>query len=251
MERLPGEIESAVLSFAEEKQSTSGQHPEIDDLVAYHEGRLDGGARETLREHLALCRECSAVLLDLADFHHLEPASEDHRLSEADEEALKGVLKERLREAAEPPAKIVPFEPRRLRTSWKLLAHAAVLLLALGGFWTLTSRPGSDVDVLYLRPDSARGSVAETFQVADWAKSYLLVLGSIRLEEATRFHLEILDDGGKIVVRGADLHKDRDGTLNFRVPRRRLAAGTYEIRLLGDGSDEPLETYRLEIEVSE
>lgn len=40
-------------------------HPSAEQLVAYRAG----ADREAVRDHLALCRECAAIILDLAGRH--------------------------------------------------------------------------------------------------------------------------------------------------------------------------------------
>lgn len=47
-------------------------HPSAERLVAYRAGELGDADREAVRDHLALCRECAAIVLDLAGRHRDE-----------------------------------------------------------------------------------------------------------------------------------------------------------------------------------
>jgi hypothetical protein len=90
----------------------SGQgHPAVEELVAYHQDELAGEARELLQDHLALCKDCARLLLDLEGFADLEPPSESHRLLDADVEEAKAALKARLRAESSSPARLLRFPP--------------------------------------------------------------------------------------------------------------------------------------------
>jgi hypothetical protein len=53
----------------QERRELGGDHPEAEQLAAYHGGRLSEPEEERVREHLALCAPCTRQLLDLAAFH--------------------------------------------------------------------------------------------------------------------------------------------------------------------------------------
>jgi hypothetical protein len=86
-------------------------HPAVEELVAYHQDGLAEEARERLQDHLALCKECARLLLDLEGFADLEPPSEAHRLSDGDVEEAKASLRVRIRGDAALPARLLRFHP--------------------------------------------------------------------------------------------------------------------------------------------
>lgn len=57
----------------ERERQALKHHATPEHLVAYRAGELAEAAQERLRDHLAVCRDCAALLLDLADFGNLEP----------------------------------------------------------------------------------------------------------------------------------------------------------------------------------
>jgi|HubBroStandDraft_3_1064219.scaffolds.fasta_scaffold02674_2 hypothetical protein len=65
----------AIQALAEQDRRELGSHLDADQLVAYHERRLAEAEAEHVRDHLALCGECAALLLDLASFSAPEPAA--------------------------------------------------------------------------------------------------------------------------------------------------------------------------------
>lgn len=48
------------------EKTPAGEHPSAERLVAYRAGELTAAEQEAMRDHLALCRECTDILLDLA-----------------------------------------------------------------------------------------------------------------------------------------------------------------------------------------
>jgi hypothetical protein len=54
------------------------EHPSPETLVAYEERRLPGVEREHLRDHLALCTDCAALLLDLIALSETDTPAEAH-----------------------------------------------------------------------------------------------------------------------------------------------------------------------------
>src|SRR5262245_32826330 len=78
-DRMEGEGEEsfrdALRSYAEEERREQGGHPSIPELAAYRERRLPEAEQERIADHLALCRECRRLVLELGDFE--DPLSEE------------------------------------------------------------------------------------------------------------------------------------------------------------------------------
>lgn len=258
MDQFPEAIESAVRSFAEQERSSGSGHPEVDELVAYHAGELADQACEPLRNHLATCRECTRLLVDLASFPKLKPPTKADRISEAEVKAQKAALKIRLEEEGlrkPTSAGILAFR-RPARASipaayWTAMAALLVVAVGLGVWGWIRPVPGADTELFLLFPESERdaGEEIRTFEIPVWADYYLLVLGSARTDRHSAFRAEIVDSQGRLVLRDDALHRSYDGTVKWRLGRDRLAAGSYEIRLfgLGAGPPEPLGSYAFRI----
>ncbi len=256
MERLPENVASAVRSFAEERRRP--EHPAADELVAYHEKRLSDEDHGAIREHLALCGECTRLLLDLASFGDLRPPAESDSLDDHDLATLKTALDSRLAEeelAAEgetsaKPGEVVPFtRPVRYAVPplyWAALA--ALLLVTVGLGLREVGRPvpgGGTPELFHLYPEASRSASGQTFRIPPWADSYVLVLGSVSSASHTAVRMEVRDAEGRLVVDVESLPRSGDGTFKRSLPRGRLPEGTWEIRLFGLGSEppEPLESY--------
>ncbi len=126
-------------------------------LSAYLDGDLDAPDREAVERHLAVCRECSAVLEDLGRVTRAAGALEDREPATDLWPGIAGRLESRPR--------IVPIDAARLRAHRRFsftmpqLAAAAIALIVLSAaaVWWGSPRPG---DVALDRP--AVGSAPET-----------------------------------------------------------------------------------------
>ncbi len=115
-------------------KSLSSQHLSSEDICAYHAG--DKSAREEARiqDHLAECRECAALLLDLSAF------SEQARQSETGEDVYAAWNEFKRAAGMSMPPRVVDFESNRRRKMSPLtvgLAIAASLIFVVlaGGIW--------------------------------------------------------------------------------------------------------------------
>ncbi len=74
-------VERAARELAGETEGAVSDHPEIDELVDYQEGRLDADDAQRVRRHLETCRECAREVRELESFDQavdadLEPSPE-------------------------------------------------------------------------------------------------------------------------------------------------------------------------------
>ena len=58
---------AAVKLLAGSAESRLDAHPSPEELAAYHQGQMDETSARRLQGHLELCRECTGLLLDLAE----------------------------------------------------------------------------------------------------------------------------------------------------------------------------------------
>ena len=140
-----------------ERRTLQG-HPDVDELLAYAEGRLTGEPAERLRDHLAICRECADFFLNLSAFEKALAVEDARTASNPRAEAAWWEFQSRLKEEEQivppsPPAEVTPFRrevrPAASRPFWHgraMRLAAAVLVAAVGlGIWNLWSRPGAGV----------------------------------------------------------------------------------------------------------
>ena len=130
-------------------------------LSAYLDGDLDAPERRAVERHLAVCRECAAVLDDLDRLARAAGELEDREPATDLWPAIAGRLK------ARPQGRIVPIDAARTRARRRFsftmpqLAAAAIALIVLSAaaVWWGSPRPG---DVALDRSVPAAGRSPET-----------------------------------------------------------------------------------------
>jgi len=143
---------AAALRFLTDRERRLlADHPAPLELAAYHAGEMSPEAEARLREHLALCRDCSDLLLDLAGVKKLTPPPGVPELTdeevEEDWQAVRAKLGEGTTKEPAKVAEVVPIRPAALRPVdlegkllfWKRLAAAAIISMAGLSFWLLAS----------------------------------------------------------------------------------------------------------------
>ncbi len=134
-------LDAALRHLAEQQRRSLTSHPTPQELAAYHAGELPSEAEARILDHLAICRECSDLLLDLSGFADLKPPEGVPELTDEQVEQDWQALRSRMRvgegktEKKERTAEVVPIRPagpmpRPERSYW--LPIAASLLAVLG-----------------------------------------------------------------------------------------------------------------------
>ncbi|MFL6199854.1 MAG: anti-sigma factor family protein [Thermoanaerobaculia bacterium] len=135
-------LDAALRHLAEQQRRSLTSHPTPQELAAYHAGELPSEAEARILDHLAVCRECSDLLLDLSGFADLKPPAGVPDLTDEQVEEDWQALRARMRKEAplpSPPrtAEVVPIRPagpsaKPERTYPVWLPVAASLLAVLG-----------------------------------------------------------------------------------------------------------------------
>lgn len=134
-------LDAALRHYLEQQRQSLTSHPTPQELAAYHAGELPPEAEAQILEHLAICRECSDLLLDLSGFADLKPPQGVSELTDEQVEEDWQKLRSRMREGKgkkERTAEVVPIRPpapppapvRWTSSPW--LPVAASLLAVLG-----------------------------------------------------------------------------------------------------------------------
>jgi hypothetical protein len=217
------------------------EHPSPEELSAYQANERPE-ADQRIQDHLAVCRHCTELLLDLEELLEPPPAVAEPA---ADFEAAADWR--RLREGTAPVAR--KPEPFQLKTSeqqdYRLVrslqmyrALAAVLGLAVVGLSLYAVRPHDSPEVFPAAESIAFGTT-RGFDNAETLRVHLpFSLGFYTASEYPRYRIEIVDRTG-------NPRYSRDTALSEgSIPLHRdfLPPGDYGVRLSGlkDGKFEPV-----------
>lgn len=263
-------LTDALRRLAEQKRRSLTNHPTPQELASYHAGELPPEAEARLREHLALCRECSDLLLDLAGFADLKPPEGVPELTddevEQDWQALRARMGEEPAEEKK-PAEVVPIRPvgvpkgERDYPLWKPIA-ASLLIGVLGVSYGVHERmqraenqqepdsgdvqnSGAYVPEVFDLDSTVRGGKpGESSRMSSQRGGLFFVAP---LEERPSYRVEIRQ--GDRVVWQTRISGPVD-SIPVNINRGFLKPGSYEIRLLGgeSGRETPQVEYDLEVE---
>jgi hypothetical protein len=267
-------LDEALRDLAARARRDLGSHPTPEQLAAYHAGELREDEVDRIQEHLALCHECSELLLDLADFEDPGPPTEVPGLTDADVDAAWQDLKARMagQSAPErptmpaeiaastklaepvpkpPPENVVALERRDpLGPSWKVgYGLAAMLALAVVGLSVWAGSLYRQVEGLR-RPQIATAPVAldpegsgtrsggEAPPSAQRPLSLTLYLD--RVPDAPRYQVEILavaDLAQPLWKSDATETPPEDDFLSVTIPGSFLKPGSYLVRVRNIGGE--------------
>lgn len=230
-------------------------HPDPERLGAYHAGELSPEEEGRIQDHLALCRECAALLLDLDGLA-------DPGFGAGADLSGKEAVWQRLRKETAPRARVVPL----LRTvpaspRWLQALAASLLIATLGlSLWVASLRrtvaelsaPQENAPVLDLYSGTARGegSPAPVLTVPPDVRFFTIILNPAGQRRYERYRVEIVRVGGGEVWSGEQIEPSPFGSFSLTLPRRAAGPGDYRVRLFGrsGGTEEPIEEYAFRVE---
>jgi hypothetical protein len=222
-----------------------GGHPSPETLTAYHAGELTLAAEEEIQEHLAVCRHCTQLLLDLPAF--LEPPVPHVESLDAAADASWQELRKRLpgppEKAGSRPDAVTAWKagPRR---GLQLMAAAALIGLIAAPLWIIGRRlssPPPPPEMAELFPSEGKRGMPEPslppFTVHADAASTALLVHLANEQPGLRFRVELraISAPGAPAERPTVLPvaKALDSrTLLLLLARRQLPPGTYQLRVL-------------------
>lgn len=243
------------LSAAE--AGSSSEHPEADELLFYHEGRLSEQRAEQVQAHLALCSECTRTILDLSRFPEMELCAPDHERTVEDEDAdwlaiEKKWAVERLEDQIVGGQNPLPHQSRSPLPSpalprtfhWSSLAAAIFLATTIGllvqrqSSFPLSGQqldlPRANIHFEEILPTSKPGvRSGNTAQILlpPEASSLVLILATEGLREHTVFEARIAGGSAHKELKLRGLVRARDGSFSLDLPRSWLSPGNYEVEL--------------------
>jgi len=250
-------LSAAIRHLADRQRRALTEHPTAAELTAYHAGELPPEAESRLREHLALCRDCSDLLLDLAGFADLTPPPGVPELTDDEVEQDWQALRARLGEAVkgEPrPAPVVPIRravPARSErefSPWKVLAAASLAaVVGLSAWVALRPSPGGPV-VVFDDEEQVRSGGEDRLQHMSSSQPGVF---SFYSQGSYASYLGEIVENGKVVWKD-EFKADQvpeTGKVSFMVPGGSLKPGRYEARLFGIVDSRRVSLGRLSFEV--
>jgi Putative zinc-finger len=227
-------FEESLRELAARRLAAEG-HPSPENLAAYRAGELSKERHEQIKDHLAICEDCSRLFLDLADFERFEPARESLSPADAQAEASWQRLRERLHEepaalereedaradervpvlSAFPSRRRIPVW-RRPALPWALAAGLTLCVVGLGlRMGSLEqavgelSRPRTGPVVTLLPEDDATRGESGTelpFHAEESVTYDLLLSSDPKAPTFSLYEVEIVqaDGGGRPISAGRD-----------------------------------------------
>lgn len=246
-------LATAVRKWAEEARSQAGEHPGAERLMAYAEDALDTAGAERLRDHLALCRECSRRVLELRAFPgHATP--DVPALSAAEVEREWQRLWSSVRAAERRPAarrragRSAPWVP------WALAAGLLVTTLGASGWMIalqrrLGERAEPRTDAVLVEHTATGGTPRGVPVVARSAAPLVVAVEAGIKRGEGGFRWEIVAAGGRRVWSGPPQQRPAGDRFVLQLPSRFLAPGQYRLRLTARGPEgaRELAVYELRI----
>jgi putative zinc finger protein len=224
-------------------------HLSPEELAGYHAGELAPEAEARIREHLALCRDCSDLLLDLVGFKKLTPPPGVAELTEGEVEEGWQAVRAKLGEGEEKMAEVVPIRAAPPTAAdrqtgvlpWKLLAAALAVLAVSMGFWNLALTKGRTVEggsaAVFESGGVLRGD--EGGQLESMFSNQPAVFRFQTGERFRRYAGEIRVQGRETPVWDTEFTSSeiapteaKRGFVSFEVPPGALKPGTYIARLV-------------------
>lgn len=229
-------LTAALRHLAEQERRTPSEHATPGELTAYHEGTLPPAIEARVQEHLAHCKLCSDLLLDLAGFADLAPPPGVPELTDAqvaeDWQALRARMEAEKKEPE--PAPVVhfptpaptPAPPLRRRRPWRYAAAVAAALVAVAVGLSLWTGPSKQLPV----KDFEEGTTSRGEQEPQVEVNSGLSGQAMRFifypERYPRYEGRILR-GGDVVWNTSDVVSEGEKVW-FKVPENSLNPGKYQ-----------------------
>jgi hypothetical protein len=268
LSRPGNSIREAMAALAHE-ELRGAKHPATSQFIAYYRGEIPSAEAAAIREHLSLCDDCSALVLDAAEFFADE--DEEEEAAEAttpsdDVEAAWEELRALVSGAKTPPSPptlILPPPPsipqrslvRSLAFAYGVAAVFAALSVGLflfkgtsppqqpqvnAGFYDLTSS----------HSERGEGPLPTPVRFRSPDDSAHLILNPEVVADSARYGVRIRDADGGIIWRSEALELQASGVFHLSLPARAFPPGRYSLELYGIKEDREtlLGIYRIAIE---
>ena len=228
------------LALADDARNRAGELelPSAEELLAYHEGRLDPDREAAIGRILVASPEAARRLLDVVELAAAEPPAKDAPTELATAAAWRRLAPQLAPSAALAAEAPSPAEAPSLATlarphGWMALA-AALALLSVGLGWRLFEleralrKPVANLATLEL-PATTRSGAPLSFVLESPGAPLRFVLAPTESCPSYRAELNRVRSGPTVVI--DDLRRDSFGLLTFLLPAP--SPGEYLVRLSG------------------
>lgn len=252
---MPNDLELRDALEQQAAEASGREHPEPEQLVAYHEGAVSREQEKALQEHLVWCRECTALLLGLSDLAEAAGSSD----SGDDWTTMRSKLP---LPSAPSSAPLPPRLRERERGGRRGLLYSVAASLAAAtvalSFWVVDlrhkvtdlSEPQINPVVRDLYLSDAPRSVAGTgFNEVPAEAGLTLILNSSEPRSFPEYLLAVEDASGTEIWRRQGIERSPFDTFTVALPGRFLPPGDYRLRLYGrEGAGwTPIEEFPLRV----
>lgn len=243
------DLQDLIRGALESEPRNPGPHPAKDRLLDLADGKIDGEAAEQLREHLASCRRCQAILR--VERFAAQTAEETSSAEDEQEAVLRTVVSR-----CEPVSFAPPIAaPRARRSSWLALA-AGLAAAILGGLLVhqmgeseklerrlaATNAP-APIALYSLLPRGFQVRAGDSEQPSNTVfcprggeeLGWIIPTGRLASQGGI-FEVLLLRDG--IELWKSQEAASRQGTVDLRLPGDFLRPGKIEVRLLAPAGSE-------------
>ncbi len=232
------------MTTVDDRIDASGNHPALEDLAAYSEGRLPAEEAGRIRSHIVDCSDCAGVVLDLSEASDLDSSSAPAAANDLDR-SWAG-LREAIDEQALWPTS--RDEPVRASTGWKALALAAsvaTVVFAGMGMWLWqqsSARIPSQVDPPWvsLAPvgdlRSGGPETRQTLELAPGVRGWISLAFSAP-ETVANLRVRFFTESGSTPVWSWSGPRPEDSRiLRMELTSQEVSAGDYRVELDGVGN---------------
>ena len=234
-------------------------HPDPERLAAYHSsqaGELSPEEEGRIQDHLALCRECAALLLDLDGLA-------DPGFGAGADPTAKETVWQNLREEIAPPAQVVPLRaacplvPALAPGARGVPADRHPRPLPLGGLAAPDRRGAFEPPRRTLRcwtstpaRPAARGARRPSSPFLRTSGFFTVILNPAGQRRYERYRVEIVRVGGEEVWSSQGIEPSPFGSFSLTLPRRAVGPGDYRVRLFGRSgeTEELIDDYAFRVE---
>jgi len=233
-------------------------HPQAEELLAYHEGQLGDVRAEQIQAHLALCPDCAGTILDLSNFPGVELRVSGHERTEADQEVDWLAVEERLAcelpnsqpevdfSAERPPiGSPSKFPPSSKPTFWPMVVAAVFLATTVGllapRLYLVPEPAGKELgtptanvhfaELLPIDEPDTRSGTTPQIALPAQASSLVLILALGDFQHHATYQAMIKGGAGGQTWRVQGLTPAKDGSFSINLPRSVLTTGSYGLEL--------------------
>lgn len=238
-------LDAALRHYLEQQRRSLTSHPTPQELVAYHAGELPPEAEARILGHLAICRECSDLLLDLSGFADLKPPEGVPELTDAQVEEDWQALRAKMQKEApqREPVPVVPIRPKPERR-WLPIAASLLLAVPLLYLWARGGEQFRSLPIVSLSSEVQRSEGDEVEQISSKDGAILsLYFDAEKIYPA--YEAEIAGRTVKVTP-----PKGEDLPVALVIERGSLKPGLYKIQLYGleEGQRAPLGSYDIQVD---